>query len=246
MIMSRKILLIDDEIDVFHLLHKLLAPDDIQVEWAAHARSAIQKIESREFDLVLLDIIMPETNGMELCRAIRAFSDIPIIFFTTLNRESEIIRGLRYGADDYIIKPVSKPLLLARIEAVLRRYQSHQTPITLQLPKAQGKVSVYHDGYLTLDCNSRKVLIDGRAVRLTATESKLLTYLFQNAGHIRSFEQILEAVWEQSEDKSIAYIHTYISRLRHKLEKDPNAPTYLLSAYGIGYCFEKQREPSHP
>jgi DNA-binding response OmpR family regulator len=151
---------------------------------------------------------------------------------TALNNNQEIIRGLDCGSDDFISKPFNPDVLLARSRAVLRR---------LEMTQDTSPQQFYSDGYLTVDLEKRMVAVRGEPIKLTRTEYNLLTYLLKNAGWVRTFEQILENVWGYEYQGSLEYVHVYISNLRRKIEIDPRAPTYLESAHGVGYRFNKPK-----
>ncbi len=172
-------------------------------------------------DLVILDLMMPQMDGWEVCRQIRHLSDVPLIMLTAISQEERIIEGFTSGADDYVTKPFMSHVLVARAEVVLRRST---------LPSRFQKTGIYRDDYLTIDLNQHRVLVNGTPVKLTPTEYRLLAYLFTNAGRLLTFHQILQNVW--------GYVHVHLSNLRQKLEPDPKHPRYLQSEYGVGYRFE--------
>jgi DNA-binding response OmpR family regulator len=175
--------------------------------------------------------MMPDVDGWTVCERIRQVSTVPLIMLTALSQEELIIRGLDYGADDYLTKPCSMELLLARVRALLRR---------AALPPTTQKSVTYSDNRLTIDLDERRVFILGEPVKLSTTEYRLLIYLFQNAGQVLTFQQILEYVWGDTGQANIDYVHVYVSRLRRKLEVNPKEPVYLVTEYGVGYRFEKQ------
>lgn len=175
--------------------------------------------------------MMPGMDGWEVCQRIRQVSEVPLIMLTALGKDTEIVQGLEYGADEYITKPVSMSVLLSRVQAVLRRaylYESKQKP------------TIYGDGYLNIDLETGKVMIEGQSIKLSAIERRLLTYLYQHAGQVLTFEQILEHVWGKGYENNPEYVHVYISNLRKKIEPDPRRPIYFLTEHGLGYRFEKQ------
>jgi DNA-binding response OmpR family regulator len=177
--------------------------------------------------------MMPGMDGCTVCQRIRQVSDVPIIMLTAMNRENDIIRALDYGADDYVTKPFSHNVLLARTRAALRRARVSAPPKT---------PLVYYDNHLIIDRNKHRVFVDGQAVKLTAIEFRLLTYLFQNAGRVLNFRQILNNVWGEEYQGNTEYVHVYIQRLRRKVEIDPSSPTYILTEHGVGYRFEKSSD----
>lgn len=225
------ILIIDDEPAILHWLASALSQMGYEVYTAASGPEGLRQFYTLRPDLIILDLMMPDVDGWTVCERIRQVSAVPLIMLTALSQEELIIRGLDYGADDYLTKPCSLELLLARVRAVLRR--------AALPPTAQKSVS-YSDNRLTVDLDERRVFILGEPVKLSATEYGLLTYLFQNAGQVLTFEQILEQVWGETGHGNIDYVHVYVSRLRRKLEVNPKEPVYLVTEYGVGYRFEKQ------
>jgi two-component system KDP operon response regulator KdpE len=228
---TRTILVIDDEPALCRLLKDTLGHAGYQIYTAATGPEGLQQFSAHQPDLVILDIMMPDMDGWEVCRRIRRHSDVPVIMLTALSEETEIIRGLGCGADDYVTKPFSSSVLLARTEAVLRR-------ATRSFPTRD--LIIYSDGYLTIDLEAHRVLIRTHPIKLSETEYRLLAHLFQNAGRVLTFREILERVWGQACRYNVEYVHVYMSHLRQKLEENPQAPVYLLSEYGVGYRFEKQ------
>ena len=228
---GKKILIIDDDVGLCQLLDITLMVEGASVVTANDGREGLQAFFAQRPDLVVLDINMPRMDGWETCRQIRLLSDVPIIMLTSLNSDAEMIRGLDVGADDFISKPFNAQVLLARIRAVLRRLEKTAVP-KLQTP--------YADDYLTVDLDRHEVLVQGKPVKLTATEYQLLTYLIKNAGRTLTYKQILQNVWGWEYQDSIDYVHVYLSHLRRKLEKDSKNPLYLITVHGLGYRFERQ------
>jgi DNA-binding response OmpR family regulator len=172
--------------------------------------------------------MMPGLDGLEVCTRILSRANVPIIFLTALTQEIEVVEGLEHGAVDYVTKPFSPKVLVARVRAALRQAELLSGPET---PPA------YRDGYLAVDLRAREVRVRGERVKLTLTEYRLLTYLFQNAGQVLTFDEILENVWGPAYQESANYVHIYVHHLRQKLERDPTQPAYLLSEHGVGYRF---------
>jgi two-component system KDP operon response regulator KdpE len=180
-------------------------------------------------DLVLLDIMMPMLDGWRTCAELVRLSDVPIIFMTVLGREDDIVRGLDCGAVDYVTKPFSPKVLLARSRAALRQ---------AGVSSRNGVTAIYDDGHLNVDLENRRVRVAGEPVQLTATEFRLLSYLVENPRRLLTYRQILEHVWGWDCQGSTEYVHVYIWHLRQKLEQDPRHPSYLLTERGVGYRFE--------
>jgi DNA-binding response OmpR family regulator len=232
---GKSVLIIDDDTDVQRINEKVFQNAGSTVMIATNGSDGIRTFFLEKPDLVILDIMMPEMDGFEVCRRIRQVSSVPIIMLTALNSEEEIIRGLENGADDFLSKPFSPDILVARAKAILRR---------LDRPQDTKPRIHYSDGHLTVDLEKRIVLVNGQAVKLTRTEYNLLAYLLQNAGWVRTFYQILDNVWGPEYQGSLDYVHVYISNLRKKIESDPKNPTYLESEHGVGYRFNKKPDSS--
>ncbi len=224
-----KVLVVDDEPDVIEVVSLCfgLRWPEAQVVAARDADEALKLIEEQAPDLILLDIMLPGMDGFQLCKEIRGFSDVPIMMLTARDAEVEKVRGLEMGADDYITKPFSHLELLARIRAVLRRYQS-------QLP-AIGEV--FESGDLRIDYASRQVTVRDQTVRLTPTEYSLLFHLTRNAGRVLPHHTLLAKVWGREYADEIDYLKVYIRRLRQKLEGDPETIGRIVSERGVGYKF---------
>lgn len=228
---TQRILVIDDEPSLCKVLKDAFSLAGYDVVTAADGPEGLRQLHIYQPDLVILDVMMPEMSGWEVCQQIRHSSDVPVIMLTALTSEREIIHGLDCGADDYVTKPFSTTILLARVGSILRRNASASTT---------SKLNQYHDGYLTIDLESRRVLIHGRQIKLSQTEFRLLIFLFQHAGQVLTLQQILNNVWHESHRENVAYVHSYIWILRQKLEPNPQFPIYIFTEHGVGYSFEKR------
>jgi two-component system KDP operon response regulator KdpE len=229
-----KILVVDDDARLLEALTIFLGQRGYQVSAAANGREGLQCFYRLRPDLVVLDIMMPQMDGWELCMRIREMTDAPVIMLTARGQEYDKVKGLKMGADDYLVKPFSLHELEARIEAVLRRGRPAE---------ATANGIVYHDGTLTVDTGRWLLLRDETPVALTATERHLLFFLVENAGRIVSNARILEAVWGPEYRDDHDYVKLYIWRLRRKIEPDPKRPEYLLTERGVGYRFVAKRSP---
>jgi len=227
---GKKILVVDDDAIMRQLVEQILLRAGGEIYTAQDGLEGLKKFQTYQPDLVILDVTMPSMSGWEVCRNIRQDSSVPIIMLTSLGHERDIIRGFEQGADDYVTKPFNSNILRARIQAVLRRTET--TP-------PSNNVDIYSDDYLTIDSSHRRVLVDGKPVKLTATEHRLLAYLMQHAGQILSFRKILDNVWGREYREKTDYVHVYMWHLRKKLEENPKSPRYLLTEHGVGYRFEK-------
>jgi len=177
-----------------------------------------------------VDVMMPGMDGFEVCKRIQQISDTAIIMLTALNDEQQMLKGLASGADDFLSKPFSPAILLARARAILRRSEKQ--------PSSSSTIH-FHDEHLTVDFGKHAVLINGQAIKVTPTAFRLLAYLIRNAGKVLTSEQILVNVWGGQYRGSPEYVHVYISQLRNKIEENPKQPRYILTVHGIGYMFEK-------
>jgi two-component system KDP operon response regulator KdpE len=231
---GKRILVIDDDAEMVELVRVVFTREGAEVYSAADGREGICQYGACRPDLILLDVMMPELDGWETCRLFREFTDVPIVFLTALGRNQEIVRGLDCGAVDYVTKPFSPNVLLARARAAMRERAAAQAP-KLHPP------TVFDDGYLWIDVAGHQVKVDGEPVSLTATEYRLLTYLVEHAGRVLTYEQILGHVWGQEYRDSVDYVHVYVSHLRHKIEWDPSRPAYVLTERGVGYRFDGKR-----
>lgn len=230
---GHKILIIDDDSMLLYMVERILSRAGEEILLANSGLEGLRQLKLHEPDLVILDIMMPDLDGWEVCNQIRQVSNVPVMMLTALGHDRHIVRGLsQSGADDYLVKPFSPEVLLARVQALLRR---------AALPATFPKSLSYQDNYLKVDLMERQVLVQGRLVKLTVTEYRLLIYLLQNANRVLSFAHILKQVWGNEYGDSLDYVHVYISRLRQKLEEDPKNPRYLLSVHGVGYRFQKQQ-----
>ncbi len=227
---DKKVLIIDDDADLLHLVGLLFKKAGAQIFTAHDGLEGVSKLFLNRPDLIILDVMMPGMNGFEVCQRIRQMSDTPIIMLTALNHEQEMLHGLEAGADDFLSKPFNPEILLARARTVLRRSE-HM--------KSQTDAFNYSNGHLSIDVESRDVLIKGKRIKLTPVEFRLLVYLARNAGKVLTFNHILSNVWGNEYQGNMDYVHVYISHLRNKIEDDPKHPRYIRTVYGVGYIFER-------
>jgi len=231
--MEKKILVVDDEPTFVRLVSKTLAHKGYEVLTAGDGQEALRLMFAHQPDLVLLDMVMPKMDGWQTCSRIREMSDIPIVILTGKQKsEADIVRGLDYGADDYLIKPVGSRELVARVRAILRR---------AELPSSLvGKKEItYSDAFLTVNIAERKVIVNGKRVRLTPTEFKLFALLLENASRVLTHRQLLERVWGWEYVDDIDHVRIYIWHLRQKIEPDTAHPRYIVAEPGVGYYFQK-------
>ena len=227
---SEHILVIDDEADIVELISYNLKKEGFLVDSATEGESALAKIRKRKYDLLVLDLMLPGIQGMEICRTLRndpKTSKIPIIMLTAKGEEVDRILGLEIGADDYITKPFSPRELVARIKAVLRR--SEGQPVGVKMLKS---------GDLEIDTERYTVTLKGRLIKLSATEFKLLLFLAERKGKVFSRDQLLDAVWRDEAFVEPRTVDVHIRRLRTNIEEDPARPVYVKTLRGIGYFFK--------
>ena len=222
------ILLVDDDPQLIKLVRLNLESVDYKVLVAMEAAAALELVAMEMPDLILLDIMLPGIDGYELCQRIREFSATPIIMLTAKVEDTDKVRGLKLGADDYLTKPFSVQELLARIEAVLRRAGPSEKAKTL--PTFTG-------GDISVDFVQHRVTVRGQEVALTPTEYKLFAQLVSNAGRVMLHRELLTRVWGDEYHDELEYLRAYIRHLRQKIEEDPHQPKYILAKPGIGYTF---------
>lgn len=226
------VLVVDDEPALVEVAAQHLILEGYDILKAYDGQAGLRVVFDERPDVVVLDVMMPVMGGFETCRRIRELSDVPIIILTARGGETDIVKGFEVGADDYIIKPFKPGELTARVGAVLRRAQMP--------PVGQGPSLTYQDDWLRLDLPSRLVEVQGKRLRLSATEFRLLTLLVKNAGRVLESDTILTNVWGPEYRDEVAYVRVYISHLRRKLEPDPANPTYIQTERQIGYFFARQ------
>lgn len=228
---GKVVLVVDDDPNIRKIVEHLFERSGATVHLAVEGKEALRKCFQYRPDLIILDIMLPDENGWELCQEIRKLTDVPIIMLTALQRDDDIIHSLDAGADDFVTKPFNSEVLLARARAVLRRSQTGSLDVS---------ETFYQDDYLSIRFNERKVQVRGQPVKLTHKEYKLLEYLIRHANHTLTFNQILENIWGWEYKDNPDYVHVYMSHLRQKIEEDPRQPRYLITEHGIGYRFVKK------
>ena len=223
-----KILLVEDEEDVVQLLTFRFEQEGYEVLTAANGVEGLQVLQQEHPQLVVLDVMMPRMNGWETCKRIRQYSDVPIIMLTALGRETDKVRGLELGADDFVTKPFSLAELVARVRAALRRGGQ---PLS-------ANVTVQVDERLIVDRAQRQVVVDGQKTELSPTEFRVLDCLLDNAGRILTHQSLLTQVWGWEYLDETDYLKVYIHHLRKKIEENPSKPRYILTERGLGYRFQ--------
>jgi DNA-binding response OmpR family regulator len=226
----KKVLLIDDDAEFIFLTTMAFQKIGAQVVAAYNGSEGISKAYSHEPNLILLDVMMPGMSGFEVCHRIREFTNAPIIIITAFNQDRKMLQGLYAGADVFLSKPLKFDILLARARAVMRRdrQNGHQTDFD------------YDDGHLKIDVDKHRVVIDGRQIKFSPIEFRLLEYLVNHAERVLPFDEILDNVWGNEFVGSNDIVHVYLSHLRRKIEKGAKNLRYFTSIHGVGYVFEKQ------
>ncbi len=223
------VLVVDDEQPLRDFIRKNLEARAFSVHTAGNGLQALAVFNTTPLDLIILDVMMPDMDGLETTRRIRQTSLVPIIVLTALSEEKDKVAALDLGADDYLTKPFGVEELLARVRAVLRRARPAAAPA------ASG---VLHAGSLALDAEAHVVTLRGEPLRFTRTEFDLLHYFMRHPGKVITHRELLQRVWGAEYGDEAEYLRVYIRRLRHKIEADPLNPRHLLTEHGIGYRFE--------
>ena len=227
---TRTVLVVDDEQRIAEALAMNLELEGFQVITASGGEEALQKLTRNMPDIIILDVMMADIDGFETLRRIREVSTTPVIMLTVRGDESDKVKGLDLGADDYMTKPFSPRELVSRARAVLRR-----TEMPSPVPKSEIRV----DDGLSIDFNQRKAIARGKEVHLRPTEFRLLYHLVSNAGQVLTHETLLRRVWGYEYRDEDQYLWLYITYLRRKLEADPKHPEYIIGERGIGYRFKE-------
>jgi two-component system, OmpR family, KDP operon response regulator KdpE len=225
---AKRILLAEDEVALRDFVNRNLRARGFEVLEASNGLEAMAVWEREDPDLLILDIMMPRMDGLEVCRRVREYSSVPIIVLTALDAESDKVTALDLGADDYLSKPFGVEELLARMRAVLRRTQG-------EVPQRESGVKRFED--LEVDLAGHIVRLHGTEVRLSPTEFALLKLLITHAGKVVTHRMLLQSIWGPEYGGEAEYLRVYMNRLRHKLERDPANPHYLLTEPGVGYRF---------
>lgn len=226
--MSKRILLVDDEPLILKGLKYTLEQEGYETDSAADGLEALEKFSSSEYDLILLDVMLPELDGISVCQRIREHSNVPIIMLTAKGEDMDKILGLEYGADDYMTKPFNILEVKARIKTILRRAAINQPP-------EEKKTLRVRD--LDINLIKRTVTLHGRDIRLTAKEFDLLQMFVTNRGRVFSREEMLETVWKYDYTGDARTVDVHIRRLREKLERNTSQPEYIFTKWGVGYYF---------
>lgn len=226
--MEAKILIVDDDENIRHLISVYLKNEGFTTVVSPDAPEALNLLKKEDFDLVLLDIMMPEMDGLEACIKIREERNMPIIMLSARSEDMDKIQGLVSGADDYLTKPFNALELIARVKSQLRRYKKYNVDSFSQR-------SVMEVGDLTVNADTRQVWVRGKEVRLTPKEFDILELLVRNKGIVMNVGKIYEAVWKEDFFKSDNTVMVHITKIRDKIEEDPKHPIYIKTVWGVGY-----------
>jgi two-component system, OmpR family, KDP operon response regulator KdpE len=227
---ATRVLVVDDELPIRRALRSTLTNAGYEVQLAASGEAALDLVAESPPDLVILDLMLPGLTGLEVCRELRAWAQVPIIVLSAQGGETLKIEALDLGADDYLTKPFGRGELLARIRAALRRVSAEPPPPILE------------SGALRLDSFRHLVTRDDQELRLTPTEFALLRYLMANAGRVLTHRLILQAIWGSGHEDATHMLRVFVAQLRQKIEPDPARPTYIRTEPGIGYRFRAVSE----
>lgn len=227
--MAKRVLVVDDEKLIVKGIRFSLEQDGMEVTCAYDGEEALEMARNTEFDIILLDIMLPKLTGLEVCQQIREFSNVPIVMLTAKDDDMDKIMGLEYGADDYITKPFNILEVKARIKAIMRR--------TTVRDSASNAPKTIVNGDLRLDCDSRRVYIAGKEVNLTAKEFDVLELLALNPNKVYSRENLLKLVWGSDYPGDVRTVDVHIRRLREKIESNPSEPRFVHTKWGVGYFF---------
>jgi DNA-binding response OmpR family regulator len=232
--MLKHILVIEDNVDIANLIKVNLRSKNMQVDHAADGKSGLDMALSRGYQLVILDLMLPGMDGMDVCRMLRNKKIYtPVLMLTARTSELDRVLGLEAGADDYLTKPFSVPELVARVNAIIRRSEQYQSVPDSKTPKRMSF------GSLSVDPESRQVLVDGNNIELTAKEFDLLWHFASHPGRVYTREQLLSKVWGYGHSGYEHTVNSHINRLRSKIENDPANPRYVITVWGVGYKFNQ-------
>ncbi len=229
--MPRKVLVIEDHTDIAEVVALHLSDIDCEVRHVADGLEGLKAAESERYDLIILDLMLPGMDGLEICRRVRATNRyVPILMLTAKSSEADRVVGLEMGADDYLTKPFSVMELLARVKALFRRVEA-------MTQARDGDTEILHARDIVIDTGRRAVSVGGGAVELTAKEFDLLLQFARHPGRVYSRAQLLDLVWGYGHAGYEHTVNSHINRLRAKIERDPAKPAHILTVWGVGYKF---------
>ncbi len=233
--MAKKVLVVDDEKSIVKGIRFSLEQDGMEVDCAYDGEEALEMAKSKDYDIILLDVMLPKMSGFEVCQQLRELSeDVPILMLTAKGDAMDKILGLEYGADDYVTKPFNILEVKARIKAITRRIR--------KAAAEEEKSKVITAGAMKLDCDSRRVFINSKEIALTAKEFDVLELLILNQNKVYSRDHLLNTVWGYEYPGDVRTVDVHIRRLREKIEANPSDPQYVHTKWGVGYYFEYSGE----
>ena len=227
--MGKKVLVVDDEKLIVKGIRFSLEQDGMEVDCAYDGEEALELAKNTQYDVILLDVMLPKLDGFEVCQQIREFSNVPIVMLTAKGDDMDKILGLDYGADDYITKPFNVLEVKARIKAIMRR--------TVRQEEVKNDTRVIESRDMKLDCDGRRVYIDSKEINLTAKEFEVLELLMKNPNKVYSRDHLLKLIWGTDYPGDVRTVDVHIRRLREKIEKVPSDPAYVHTKWGVGYYF---------
>ncbi len=227
---DRKVLVVDDEKLIVKGIKFSLEQDGMAVDCAYDGEEALEYARNNQYDIILLDVMLPKVGGFEVCQQIREFSDVPVIMLTARGDDMDKILGLEYGADDYVTKPFNILEVKARIKAIMRRMDNRNAEA--------GQAKVIEIGDMRLDCEGRRAYVAGTEIGLTAKEFEVLELLMLNPGKVYGRENLLKLIWGTDYPGDVRTVDVHVRRLREKIESNPSEPRYVRTKWGVGYYFQ--------
>ncbi len=232
--MAKRVLVVDDEKHIVKGIRFSLEQDGMEVDCAYDGEEALEKVRQNQYDIIILDIMLPKLTGFEVCQQIREFSDVPIVMLTAKGEDMDKILGLEYGADDYITKPFNILEVKARLKAIMRRSSSGKTK--------EPQSNVVEDGSLRLDRDNRRLYIDGKEINLTSKEFEVLELLVTHPDKVYGREELLRLIWGADYPGDVRTVDVHVRRLREKIEPNPSEPRYVQTKWGVGYFYRNRQQ----
>ncbi|MCR5144463.1 MAG: response regulator transcription factor [Lachnospiraceae bacterium] len=229
--MAKRVLVVDDEKLIVKGIRFSLEQDGMEVDCAYDGQEALDLATANNYDMILLDVMLPKMDGFEVCQRIREFSNMPIVMLTAKGDDMDKILGLEYGADDYITKPFNILEVKARIKAIMRRTSNYNT-------ENAGNAGVIVNGDIKMDTDSRRLFINDKEYNLTSIEFEMLLLLIKNPGKVYSRDNLLETIWGSDYPGDARTVDVHVRRLREKIEPDPSEPKYVHTKWGVGYYYQ--------
>ncbi len=232
--MAKRVLVVDDEKHIVKGIRFSLEQDGMEVDCAYDGEEALEKVRQNQYDIIILDVMLPKLTGFEVCQQIREFSDVPIVMLTAKGEDMDKILGLEYGADDYITKPFNILEVKARLKAIMRRSSSGKSKET--------QSNVVEDGSLRLDRDNRRLYIDGKEINLTSKEFEVLELLVTHPDKVYGREELLRLIWGADYPGDVRTVDVHVRRLREKIEPNPSEPRYVQTKWGVGYFYRNRQQ----